>query len=63
MGNGKINEPILKGIRENSENDEKISRFLIDLIYEEADHPGGQWRWKENYRKKLDQYLYNEVLL
>lgn len=56
MSESKINEAILKGIRENSENDEAISEFLVDLIYEEAEHPGGQWRWKENYKKKIEQY-------
>lgn len=56
MSDGRINEAILKGIRENSENDEVISEFLVDLIYEEAEHPGGQWRWKDNYKKKIEQY-------
>lgn len=56
MSDGKINEAILKGIRENCENDEVISEFLVDLIYEEAEHPGGQWRWKDNYKKKIEQY-------
>jgi len=53
MGDGKINERILKGIRENSKTDNVISDFLIDLIYEETKHPG--W-WKEIYKKKILQY-------
>ncbi|MEM2942810.1 MAG: hypothetical protein QXT81_05260 [Candidatus Bathyarchaeia archaeon] len=55
MSNFKINERILEIIRENSEGDEVIRRFLTDLIYEEADHPG-QWWWKETYRKLVDKY-------
>lgn len=53
MGNGKINERILKGIRENSKKDTIISDFLIDLVCEETNQPG--W-WKEIYRKKIQQY-------
>lgn len=55
MSDFKINERILESIRENSEGDEVVERFLIDLIYEEANHPG-QWRWKETYRKLVDKY-------
>ena len=55
MGDGKINERILKGIRENSKNDDKLYEFLINLIYEEAEHPG-QWWWKDIYRKKIEKY-------
>jgi len=28
---------------------------LIDLIYEEADHPG-QWWWKDTYKKLIDRF-------
>ncbi len=55
MSNGKINERILKGIRENSKNDDTLSEFLINLIYEEAEHPG-QWWWKDDYRKMIEKY-------
>jgi hypothetical protein len=55
MSNGKINERILKGIRENCKNDEALSEFLINLIYEEAEH-SGQWWWKDIYRKKIEKY-------
>jgi hypothetical protein len=55
MSGVKINEQILEGIRENSGGNEVIKNFLIDLIYEEADHPG-QWWWKETYRKGVDKY-------
>jgi len=55
MSSFKINERILEGIRENSEGDEVAESFLIDLIYEEADHPE-RWWWKETYRKLVDKY-------
>jgi hypothetical protein len=55
MSSFKINERILEGIRENSEGDEIIESFLIDLIYEEADRPG-QWWWKETYKNRVDKY-------
>ena len=55
MNSVKINERILKGIRQNSEGDEIIEKFLTELIYEEADHPG-QWWWKDTYRKRVDKY-------
>ena len=55
MSSVKINERILEGIRENSGGDVTIESFLINLIYEEADHPG-QWWWKEEYRKRIDEH-------
>ena len=55
MSNGKINERIFKSIRENSKNDDTLSEFLINLIYEEAEHPG-QWWWKDIYRKQIEKY-------
>ena len=54
MSSVKINERILEGIRENSGGDEVIESFLIDLIYEEANHPGTWW-WKETYKKRVDK--------
>ncbi|MHC1572701.1 MAG: hypothetical protein ACXQTL_08195 [Methanosarcinales archaeon] len=56
MGDLKINERILESIRENSESDKVLENFLIELIYEEANHPG-QWHWKETYRKLIDKHL------
>ena len=55
MSIGRINERILREIRESSKNDEVIANFLIDLLYEEAEHPG-QWWWKNIYKKKIKQY-------
>ena len=48
-------ELILTGIKENSKNDKNIQIFLSELVFEEAEHPG-QWRWKDNYRKKIKRY-------
>lgn len=55
MSSVKINDRILEGIRQKSGGDEVVERFLIDLVLEEADHPG-QWRWKETYRKQVDKF-------
>ena len=55
MSEVKINERILEGIREYSDKDEIIESFLIDLIFEEADHPG-KWWWKDTYRKRVDKF-------
>jgi len=54
MSSVKINERILEGITKNSGGDEVIKDFLINLIYEEADHPGQWWRWKDTYKKLID---------
>jgi len=56
MSIGKINKRILDGIRENSEDDKVLENFLIEIILEEANHPGAWW-WKETYKKKVDKYL------
>ena len=58
MSTVKINERILEGIREKSEGDGVIEKFLIDLILEEAYH-AGQWWWKETYKKKVDRFSTN----
>ena len=55
MSHDAINERILREIRETSGGDEKLSAFLIELLYEEAEH-AGQWRWKETYKKKIELY-------
>jgi hypothetical protein len=55
MSSAKINIRILEGVRKNSQGDKVIENFLIDLIYEEADHPGN-WRWKDEYRKQVDKF-------
>jgi len=49
-----INERILTGIRKSNKDDEIIN-FLIDILYEEAEH-SGQWWWKETYKKKIEEY-------
>lgn len=55
MSEGIISDQILKCIRKNSENDTAIEKFLIELLCEEAEHPG-QWWWKDVYKKKIDKF-------
>lgn len=55
MREGGINERILMWIRKNSEEDEAVYRFLIEIVYEEAEHPE-RWRWKDAYVKRMQQY-------
>jgi len=55
MSKTKINPEIIKWVKEKAKSDEKISDFLLDLIYEEAEH-AGHWWWKETYKKKLEEY-------
>jgi hypothetical protein len=56
MNNIKINGQILDGIKEQCGNDRITEKFLTELIYEEAEHPG-QWRWKDTYNKIMEKYL------
>ncbi len=58
MSEGRITERILNGLERQSEGDESIHRFLLDLVYDEVEHPG-QWQWKSTYRKKLREYSEN----
>ena len=55
MSEIRVNEQILNWISINSKDDKAVENFLKDLIYEEAEH-SGQWRWKENYRKKIKNF-------
>ena len=55
----KISERILKEIRKNSEKDEAICGFLIDMLFEEAENPD-IWRWKEIYNKGMEKYMKKE---
>lgn len=55
MSDGRINEQILNWIKINSKDDKIIEDFLKDLIYEEVEHTR-QWKWKDNYRKKIKKY-------
>ena len=54
MSRVKINERILQGIAENSGGDDVIEKFLKDLVYEEAEHPG-QWWYTTVYRRLVDE--------
>lgn len=55
MSKTRINPEIIKVVKGKAKNDDKISKFLLDLIYEEAEH-SGHWWWKETYKKKLEEY-------
>lgn len=52
MGESGI-ERILRGMRTKSSGDNVVSNFLVDLLYEEQQHPA--W-WKETYREKIENY-------
>lgn len=58
MSEIRVNEQILNWISINSKDDKIVENFLKELIYDEAEHPG-QWRWKENYKKKIKNYSDN----
>jgi hypothetical protein len=51
----KLNPRILDKVRENSEGDDAIRDFLVDLIYEEAENSFG-WHWRETYNQKVGEY-------
>ena len=51
-----INPQLVKSIKTNCGGDIVIEQFLVALIYEEAEHTGN-WRWKETYRKKIDEAI------
>ena len=55
MASGKINEQILQTIREHAEDDLVLQEFLIELLYEEAEHVG-RWRAKNVYDKKVEKF-------
>lgn len=50
-----ISERILKGLRENSAENETIANFLIEIAQEEISYVGGLRG--EDYRKKIEEYL------
>lgn len=56
MRDFRINEQIIRWVRENSKNDKMIEEFIIDLIYEEAEH-SIKGNWREIYKKKIKKYL------
>jgi hypothetical protein len=55
MTDGIISRRILKAIDESTK-DPEIQGLLQELLYEEAEH-SGQWRWKEPFRNKVNEYL------
>jgi hypothetical protein len=52
MTDGRINKRILSALKHQSQDDEVIHQFLVDLIYDEVEHPG-HWRWKGSYTAKV----------
>ena len=52
----KINEDILKKIKENSKEDPIIEELLRELIIEESFHETS-WQWKEEYDKRISNQL------
>lgn len=54
MSKGSISEHILKTIQQ-STNDKVISDFIIELIYEEANHIE-HWRFKNSYNTLIEKY-------
>lgn len=52
----KINEDILKKIKENSKEDTIIEELLRELIIEESFHETS-WQWKEEYDKRISNHL------
>lgn len=52
MSEVRINEEILKWIKEYCKDDEILGDFLKELILEEAENPGW-WKWREKYLEKI----------
>ena len=49
----RINERILDTLREKTQKDELIGKFLEELLFVESENPG--W-FKELYRQKIEKY-------
>jgi len=54
MSKGSISEQILKAIQQIT-NDKAVRDFIIELIYEEANHIE-HWRFKSSYNNLIDKY-------
>ena len=52
----KINEEILKKVKENCGEDKILGELLRNLIAEESFHER-TWKWKEEYDKKISNTL------
>ena len=52
---GGINERILKLINDKSAEDSAINKFLIDLLFKEANHAGSWW-YKGPYKDLIQKY-------
>lgn len=51
-----LNEELIRSINDASEKDEVIRDFLINLVFEEAEHPD-RWWWNRTYREKVEDHV------
>lgn len=49
---GELRRETLEAVRSACASDETLRKFLVDLLCEEAEHPGN-WRWKEPYTQRI----------
>ena len=59
---GGINERILQLLYEKTNDDPQIKDFLKDLLFEESNHTGSWWKYKDYYKLKIKQYSKNWVM-
>lgn len=53
MSGVRLNEEIMKTIRDSADTEQVVKKFVIDLILEEIKDPS---RWKEIYKKKIETF-------
>jgi hypothetical protein len=46
----------IKKLSSGSSDDQAIGKFIVDIMFEESDHPKG-WSFTKLYEKKLEEYL------
>lgn len=58
MKRANINPRIIKVVRLLSRDDHKIVDYLIDILYEEAEHmgKGKYWQYSDCYKRKIQEY-------
>ena len=58
MSSGGVNPEIVKCLEQSTEDDPILQKFLIGLLSEEAKQESkAHWRWKKNYKKKIEEAL------
>ena len=55
MSPPKLNQQIIKVIKQKTENELGKRQFIIETLFEEIKHPG-HWHFKEYYKKKIRAY-------